>query len=324
MTLAAFVIPGRLMQSSWQRHRATKMLADRSKISGLVRLTRWKEHIPFVLPLTALGAIMAAQASGTRLDGKLWIVALANVLTTSYSFMINDIEDAADDARDARRAARNAIACGELTSAQGWAASLATAALALGLYGVLGGWPLVLGAFMMALGHLYSWKRVRLKSLPVADVVSHSLMLGGLLYLTGYFAYGGHTGPFWLITIAVTAVSAYGQFYNQLRDLELDQAAGLRTTTILLGARMARALMFGSAALASILLLYALWTGLVPVWVALTGALIFGLVVQFVRIPNIDARGGTALDAGGGLQIQGLIAVNASVAIWLAVALLRN
>jgi len=75
----------------------------RTQIRGLIRLTRWKEYIAFVVPLTVLGALLAARPNGILLDWRLIVVTLANILAVAYAFMINDIEDAPDDARDPAR-----------------------------------------------------------------------------------------------------------------------------------------------------------------------------------------------------------------------------
>src|SRR5262245_2351198 len=166
---------------------------------GVVRLTRWREYVPFVIPVTSLGAILAAQAHNTRLDWRLLVTILANILAVGYAFMINDIEDAPDDAREAGRAARNPVANGELTPRQGWVASLTVAAATLVLYGLAGIWPFIIGVLTLALSHCYSWKPIRLKAWPVTDIVSHSLMLSGLLFLAGYFAYGTEPGLVWLV-----------------------------------------------------------------------------------------------------------------------------
>ena len=84
-------------------------MSVRSQIKGLIRLTRWKEYVPFVIPLTILGALLAARPNNILLDWRLIVVTAANILAVAYAFMINDIEDAPDDARDPDRAARNPI-----------------------------------------------------------------------------------------------------------------------------------------------------------------------------------------------------------------------
>src|SRR5215510_402086 len=203
-------------------------MSVRSQIKGLIRLTRWKEYVPFVIPLTILGALLAARPNNIQLDWRLIVVTLANILAVAYAFMINDIEDAPDDARDPARAARNPISTGEIGVRIGYAACRIVAAITLILYALGGLWPLIIGIVTLLLSHLYSWRPVRLKAWPVTDIVSHSLMLSGLLLLAGYYIYDYEPGIVWFVAAAVTLVSVYGQLYNQLRDFENDKAAGLR------------------------------------------------------------------------------------------------
>jgi 4-hydroxybenzoate polyprenyltransferase len=213
------------------------------KMRGVIRLTRWREYVPFVIPLTVFGAILSAQPQNHNLDWRLALTIIANSLAVGYAFMINDIEDATDDAREEARAARNPVASGELTPHQGWAASLSVAIVTLVLYGLVGVWPFIIGSLTLALSHFYSWKPVRLKAWPVTDILSHSLMLSGLLFLSGYFAYGTNPGLVWMVAAAATLLSVYGQLYNQLRDYDMDVAAGLFNTAIVVGKRNARLLM---------------------------------------------------------------------------------
>ena len=292
------------------------------KMRGVVRLTRWREYVPFVIPVTALGAILAAQPNGIPLDWRLAATILANILAVGYAFMINDIEDAPDDAREAARAARNPITCGELTPRQGWAASLTVAAITLVFYGLVGVWPFIIGALTLALAHLYSWKPIRLKAWPVTDVVSHSLMLSGLLFLAGYFAYGTNPGLVWLVALAATLLSAYGQLYNQLRDYDMDKAAGLNNTAIVVGKRNAQLLMYSSVAAALILMLYAIYMQVIPLWIV-SIPLIVAPILLFIRSPKTDMRGGSSADFSGNVQVQFLILANTIIAVWLLAVMLR-
>ncbi len=203
------------------------------QLIGLIRLTRWKEYVPFTIPLTVLGALLANQA----LDWRLVAITAANILAVAYAFMINDIEDAPDDAVDPDRAARNPIAMGEISRRTGWTASGLVGLMAAALYACGGWWVLGIGVITLLLSHFYSWKPVRLKAWPVADVTSHALMLSGLLFLAGYFTYGSEPGWVWLVALAAILVSVYGQLYNQLRDYDMDKAAGLHNTAIIVGER---------------------------------------------------------------------------------------
>jgi 4-hydroxybenzoate polyprenyltransferase len=287
----------------------------RSQIEGLVKLTRWKEYVPFVIPLTILGALLAAQTNNTSLDWRLVAVTLANILAVAYAFMINDIEDAPDDARDPARAARNPITMGEIGVRFGYAACRLVAAVTLLLYALGGGWVLVIGIVTILLSHLYSWRPVRLKAWPVTDVVSHSLMLSGLLLLAGYYVYHDSPGIVWFVALGATLISVYGQLYNQLRDFAMDKAAGLHNTAIVLGESQTKWLMYFSLALAGLCFVAAIFGGIFPLWLGLV-VLVSIPISMFFR-SQTDMRGGAALDASGAVQGQALIILNLIMFSWL-------
>jgi 4-hydroxybenzoate polyprenyltransferase len=295
------------------------------KIRGIIRLTRWREFVPFVIPLTVLGALMAIQQSNGQatFDGRLLLVLLANALVVSYGFMINDIEDAPDDAREADRAARNPVACGELTPLQGWVASGGTALISLVLYALAGVWPFVIGLLTLALCHFYSWRPVRLKAWPITDIVSHSLMLSGLLFLSGYFAYGTTPGLIWVVALAATLLSVYGQLYNQLRDFDMDKAANLHNTAIMVGKRNAQWLMYSVIVMAFLLLVYSLVMRIIPLWLAIVPLLSIP-ALRLVQGPATDMRGTKQVDASGSAQIQFVLVANLTIAVWLVVSMLHG
>ncbi len=292
------------------------------KMRGVIRLTRWREYVPFVIPLTVLGAILASQAQNVALDWRLIVVLVANSLAVGYAFMINDIEDAPDDAREAARAARNPVASGELTPRQGWAASLTVAIITLILYGLAGVWPFIVGSLTLALSHFYSWKPIRLKAWPVTDIVSHSLMLSGLLFLAGYFTYGSNPGLVWLVAAAATLLSVYGQLYNQLRDYDMDVAAGLYNTAIVVGKRNARTLMYSSVAVALALMVYAVYVQVIPLWI-ISVPMLIAPIFYFVRPPKTDMRGSAHADVSGNVQVQMLVLANITIAVWLIAMMLH-
>lgn len=295
-------------------------LSVSEQLRGLVRLTRWKEYVPFVIPLTLAGALLATSTRGLTLDWRLIAVTLANIFVVAYAFMINDIEDAPDDARDPDRGARNPIAMGEIGLRFGYNATRVVAAVTLMLYAFGGLWAFVIGVGTLLLSHLYSWRPVRLKAWPVTDIVSHSLMLSGLLLLAGYFIYDSAPGIVWLVAASVTLVSVYGQLYNQLRDFETDKAAGLKNSAIILGQENTRRMMYLAVALAAGFMIAAILQGAFPLWL---GA-VFVIAIPISRLyrPQTDMRGTLAVDASGLVQIQVLIAFNLTIAIWLGQAVL--
>jgi 4-hydroxybenzoate polyprenyltransferase len=293
-----------------------RSLTLKEQLRGIIRLTRWREYIPFVIPLTVMGALLAAQPHKVPLDWRLVTVTLANILAVAYAFMINDIEDAPDDARDPDRAARNPITMGEIGVRMGYAACRLVAGGTLMLYATGGLEVFSIGAATLLLSHLYSWRPIRLKAWPVTDVVSHSLMLSGLLLLAGFFIYNNHPGIVWLVAAGATLFSVYGQLYNQLRDYEMDKAAGLYNTAILLGEANARRAMYLSIGLGAVSLLAAIVQQVFPLWLGL--ALLVSIAISMLYRPKSDMRGSNFVDISGATQIQALMTVNITIGIWLA------
>lgn len=254
--------------------------------------------------------------AGHPLDWRLLVVIAANSLAVSYAFMINDIEDASDDALDPMRAARNPISCGELSPRAGWAFSALFAAGAVSLFALCGAWVLGIGGSTLLLSHAYSWKQVRLKAWPVVDVISHGLMLSGLLILAGHFTYNSVPGWAWLPIVSMTLFSVYGQLYNQIWDYEMDKAAGLQNTAILVGIRTTRFLLWGCVAAGLLLLVASLAIQVIPWWFLALLVALFGFVMVFHRRRN-DMRDGAVADASGLIQVPFLVAANTTVAVWL-------
>jgi 4-hydroxybenzoate polyprenyltransferase len=289
----------------------------RARASGLLKLSRWKEHLPFTVPATLLGVNMAANYRPERVtpDWRVPIVVLANILAVTFAFMVNDIEDAPDDARDPQRGVRNAVTRAEISPRDGWRASVVVGGLALALFAWAGWAACVIGALTVGLGFLYSWRGVRLKAVPVIDIVVHLLMLSVLLFLAGYFAYDHSPGTVWLVAVSVGLLSAYGQLYNQLRDYEMDRAAGLRNTASILGRRATRRLMVACLGGAVVSLAATVVIGLWPLWLVPVTLAMSPLVLVFRS--GTDMRGTQAIDASGRLQVGALVLANVIIMLWL-------
>lgn len=234
----------------------------RRPVKGLLQLTRYKEYVLFVTVTTLLGA----KLGGGTFDHRLLIVLIANILVVGFAFMYNDLEDAPDDALDARKAQRNPISAGMISPRIGKAACAVVSALVLGLYAMLGGMTLLLGALCLALAFLYSWRVARLKAVPVADLLSHGLSLAGLQFLCAYFAFDQGKPYSWLFFLFVMLISVYGELNNELRDIEVDRKAGIRHTADLIGVRWTKRLMVASLVCAVALLAVFLAMEMIPLW----------------------------------------------------------
>lgn len=289
---------------------------------AILKLTRWYEYVPFTIPLTLLGGLMAYRfAEAVELDIRLLYVLLANCLAVAYAFMINDIEDAKDDLANPVRAARNAISMGELSARAAWLISLGIALLATFFYALAGRNALIVGVAIIVLGHLYSWKPIRLKAMPVADIVSHVLMLSALLLLSAYLIYDSSPAEVWLLIAAVTLISAYGQLYNQLRDFDEDQAAGIRNTASLLGKSLTKNVGYLCAAIGAICLLLTILNNAFPLWLA--GVILLSLPLVKLVAKGKDMRGDVASDAVGDVQVQFLLVANIVLIVWLIYVLIN-
>jgi 4-hydroxybenzoate polyprenyltransferase len=287
--------------------------APSATIRGLIKLLRHREYVPFVF-LTSLVGIKLAHAP---LDWRLPVVLLVNFLTVCFAFMVNDIEDADLDALHPTKRLRNPVSSGELARHMAHTAAGAVALLTVALSITLGGWAMLLALAGLVLGWTYSWQLLRLKAVPVADLVTHTLMLAGIQFLVGYFAYASGDWSIWPVLAAFMLFSAYGELYNELHDLETDRAGGLRTTAVVLGRAVTVALMYAFLAGSLVLVVLSIWERLVPLWVVAIPLVV--LLLAMLRRPATDARGQQSLDLSGSLQVPALVSVNASVIGWIVI-----
>lgn len=291
----------------------TLQLSDKTK--AFIRLTRWREHVPYTIPAVTVGAMTAVHLHEAALDWRIIPVVIANILAMSFAFMINDVADAPDDALNPKKKLNNVISSGILTTREGNIASGATFALSLALFSLGGSWTLIWGGLMLVLCYMYSAYPFRLKARPITDVLSHILMLSGLLVMTGYFTYDSSPGMAWFVIAGATLFSAYGQFYNQIDDYEIDKEAGLKNTVVLLGKTGTSILMYGSAIGALLCFAAAILNGVFPIWlgtVALITAFAAGLFVW-----ETDMRGNSATGSAA-IQKPGLLVANMIVLMWVA------
>jgi 4-hydroxybenzoate polyprenyltransferase len=292
-------------------------------LKNFIKLSRYKEHLPFVVPLTILGALIAINNTPLTLDFRLVTTLIANILAVSFAFMINEIEDAEDDKRDPKRALKNPIASKAIDKQTAYLGTFAVAGIAILLYFFSGKAVLFIGLLTILLAQLYSWKKVRLKAWPITDFVSHSLMLSALLIIAGYVTYSTQNNIIIsLIAFSMTLFSVYGQLYNQLRDFDMDKKAGLKNTAILLGEDRTKILMYMTLTLGLSFLLVAIYKDAFPTWLIIP--LIASVAVSMNFSTKTDLRGNALVDVSGGTHQQALIIANAIVFSWLLRILLLN
>jgi 4-hydroxybenzoate polyprenyltransferase len=239
----------------------------KKQIDGIIRLTRFKEFLCFVVITTLLGAA----AGDGKFSWPLIGILVGNWLAVGFAFMINDVEDAPDDALSPHKAVRNPVSARLLSPQAARIASFGVALLALCVFASLGLIPFLLGGFSVVLGFLYSWRLVRFKTLPFLDMASHCLMLAGLQFLAAYFTFSPSFNGKWAFPfVCVMCISLYGELFNELRDLEGDIKAGLTHTAVLLGPRITHIIMLALGMIGIIAgIISIVVVGLIPIWVLL-------------------------------------------------------
>ena len=262
---------------------------------GLARLTRFDEHVFFVLITTFLGAAAGQAVFGWRLVAALG----ANLLAVSFAFMINDIEDAPEDAFSEKNYARNPVSSGLISPQMAKTAAISVILLSIGLFALLGLRPLMFGMACLLLGWMYSIKSIRLKTMPYVELLSHGLLLAGLPFLCGYFTFaaGFNRTWFWPFTF-VMSTRILIVLYGELRNLEQEHLARMHPTALLLGERAANNLMIAMIVLAaSCGAVSFFFINLVPAWVLLFAAIVAALLLIPVVIklrrgdPQVTAQG---------------------------------
>lgn len=280
-------------------------------LDALIRLTRYKEYLWFVVVTTLLGV---AAANGT-FSLKLIIVLIANWLAVGFSFMINDVEDAADDALNPAKVNRNPVSAKILSPRAAYVASFAVMILSGVMYALLGTLPFIIGLISLTVGFLYSWQRVRLKSMPFVDLITHCMMLAGFQFLPAYFTFTSTLNDRWLWPfLAVTSISMYGELFNELRDLTGDLEAGVKHTASVLGQRATQILANILLALGVIALFITLFfVALIPVWVLIVMALLALILIvpPLLRV----RRSQNMVQLQGSFQVPLTIAAAAALVI---------
>ena len=285
-------------------------------ITGLIRLTRYRDYVAQTIITTLMGFLAYKVHLDLQQIPRMLLVLLANLLCVAFAFMINDVEDAPDDAYDKSKAARNPVTAGLLSPSSAYTFSIIVAISSAVTFYFLGPVTFWLGITSLVLAGLYSWRLLRLKSIPVIDLISHGLMLAGLQLLCAYFAINPYAGfdANWIAPfLFVVCISIRGQLFNQIRDFECDQKAGLKHTTSLVGIRTANILMSALLIIAGIMLIYSLIIQIIPIWLVL---IVIPLGVVLLKKPASKYKASQGLEKTYNFQKPVLIIGLISLTLW--------
>ncbi|OGC51520.1 hypothetical protein A2W32_04545 [candidate division WWE3 bacterium RBG_16_37_10] len=222
-------------------------------IKAVIDLTRIFEYYGSCILLTLFGVFVAgiSETSGINHIVKPLLAVIANLMSFAFAFMINDIEDAEDDAMDAVKVKRNPVSAKRISKNTAYLITAITAVLCLTIYASINLYAFLFGATSLILGFIYSWKKVRLKSYPVVDVISHALFLAALGFFVGVST-NVFTSNFRYIALAGVSLFVFSIFEdlrNELRDYEVDSLSNLKNTVqVLKLKRYEKVLLYASIA----------------------------------------------------------------------------
>jgi len=189
-----------------------------------------------------------------------WLIvrsAISCALFLAFCFLINNYADVEGDRLDPTKVKKNPVAAGLLEPRNALALSVIIAfsgvVIALTLPNLI---SLAFYVGLVLLGWAYSVPPLRLKGRPVADVVSHGLMLGVLLFLFGHSAATPELFSREAILVSATMFtsSVIFEMRNHMSDIVADSISGTLTTVGWLGEKASRRLMLAVAAVHLLLL----------------------------------------------------------------------
>ncbi len=205
-----------------------------------IQLSRFKEY---AFQLALIFPMVDIIAPGLLMTVRSLLTYIANVLLTGFAYSFNDVEDSEDDALDPHKAERNPISSGKISKKAGYLLSVGFLAAGLSVLAALSLDALLSGSLFSLNSALYSWRRVRLKSVPLLDLLSHAVALGVHQLVVTYLAFRPPDFTLVPLTAMVGLFSMASQISQQIRDFEVDRLAGVRNTTQVIGPQRAKALM---------------------------------------------------------------------------------
>jgi 4-hydroxybenzoate polyprenyltransferase len=199
----------------------------------------------FVTPSSAFDILLIAKS------------AVSCALFLAFCFSINNYADVDGDRLDPAKVKKNPVASGMLSPREALALSAAIALCGLAIAVTMANLvSLGFYLFLVLLGWAYSVPPLRLKGRPVADVVSHGLMLGVLLFLFGHSAATPElfSQEAILVSASIFTSSVIFELRNHLSDIVADSISGTLTTVGWLGEKASKRLILAVTAVDIVLL----------------------------------------------------------------------
>lgn len=226
-------------------------------VQVLLRLTRIRTYIPTLLSI--IGVIFLISPKNLISFATINVF-FTNLLLTAFVYTFNDVEDAIEDYGDLEKRKRNPISTGELTKGRGYLISLLLVLSGLVLSHLISLLTFFFAIILVVVGFLYSWKQVRLKSIPYVDITSHILCLGVLQFFITYLAFKSFELlmiPFLMIIIPLSLTV---EIVYEIKDFNIDKKTKMRNTVQKIGKKRAKKFLIPSSVIATIGFIWILFT----------------------------------------------------------------
>lgn len=209
---------------------------------------------------------------------KFFMVYSSVLLLTAFTFAFNDLMDAPDDLLDPNKRSRNVICNGRLNRHAGWILCLSLPPIGI-LLGFLSGFTVGLSSLLLtSCSLLYSWRTIRLKSVPLLDLLTHSICVGLGQFLMFISAFHGVDRSITPGMLFVGLGSMASDVSQELRDFNVDRISGVSNTVQQLGYTRSRHLLLILVLTSSFTLVW---------WFTILASNPYGLISSMLTIPGL-------------------------------------
>ena len=234
-------------------------------LQSVLVLAQIQQFLYFVCITTLLGVA----ASQGHFNWQFIIILIANWLAVGFGYMYTSIENAPEDALLEVQHDQNPIAAGLISPKTARNGTFISAVLSIGLYSLLGGWCLVLGLLSLLISLLYASRNLRLKSIPIINILSYSLILAGLPFLCGYASFASDLSKGWIWPFGfVISIAIISKYYKDSRPFTMDTISQSQKTTSTLTSRTTQLILLTSLIIGLISAVNSfIVMELIPIWV---------------------------------------------------------
>ena len=262
---------------------ADDALASKGGLAVWLQAVRAFSFPAAIVPV-AVGAVLAAHADGPVAWWLLPFIAVASVLMQAGTNLVSDHFDYGKGVdKDYTYGSSGVLTAGLLTSRQVLIGGLAVFATACGiglLFVAIRGWPILgLGVLGLLGGLFYTARPVGYKYIALGDALVFMLM-GPLMVIGSYFVLtGSYRHAILIASLPVGCLVAAILHANNMRDIQHDREAHVRTVANLLGHNLSRVEYYILVGGAYVAVLGMIAGGLVSPW----GLLVFATAPLAVK-----------------------------------------